>query len=549
MHGDELQDGRAERPPRAAAVTASEGAEQLLEVIVAEKATPPPFDIASLQVHHPIGSGGQGGVWLATVNMPSSSSSCARAVAAEAAGSAAEETGAPSTPISALLPQGGTGRATTTLAHNGRFVVALKQLRKGRLASLKKPHQVSIETCQWLIEREVLLECGSHPFIVTCYAAFHDAKSLFFALEHCEGGDLFGLLHMSAGGRLAVAQARFYAACVSLALKHLHAAGFLYCDLKLENVLVDADGYAKLCDFGLARRLERRFSWLACGMRDVRVVSKSGTDQYAPPEVVRGEGRSTAADWWALGVLTHEMLTGGSPFEGRSMRDIYNQVERYADGGRQAKEDLKRSMCNRRRAVPPQSPHCQLARVAEEGDALPDAAADFVVSLLEPRESSRLGCYASEVRAKVGGKTMASGNAVVSEDDGRSRLQSVQQHHWFVGLDWADLLRRELTAPWLPTLPVSHSATHPLPVSAAAVGTPHKPAAATEQQIAMLYSPRKGVLRDMPFDEAKWSPFFAPFGEQIQTAVVPEDGAYVEARRRAVEEDEARRASPAISSR
>ena len=64
--------------------------------------------------------------------------------------------------------------------------------------------------------------------------------------------------------------------------------------------------------------------------------------------------------------------------------------------------------------------------MAEEGDALPDAAADFVVSLLEPRESSRLGCYASEVRAKVGGKTMASGNAVVSEDDGRSRLQSVQ---------------------------------------------------------------------------------------------------------------------------
>merc|ERR1719181_194860 len=134
-------------------------------------------------------------------------------------------------------------------------MVALKQLRKGRLASLKKHANVTPATCQWLIERDALLACGDHPFATTCLATFQDEHSLYFALELAAGGDLFSLLDSSEHGRLIENHARFYTGCVALALHHIHECGFLYCDVKLENVLLTQDGYVRLCDFGLAKKV------------------------------------------------------------------------------------------------------------------------------------------------------------------------------------------------------------------------------------------------------------------------------------------------------
>lgn len=119
------------------------GSANLLEVVVEERvadaAKSMPLDVRALVAERPIGSGGQGGVWLAFD--PTSGKKC-----------------------------------------------ALKQLRKGRLAALKKVSNVKPEACQWLIEREALLKCGGHPFITTCYATFQDDQSLFYALELASGG-------------------------------------------------------------------------------------------------------------------------------------------------------------------------------------------------------------------------------------------------------------------------------------------------------------------------------------------------------------------------
>jgi len=114
-----------------------------LHVVVEEHAldvaNDAPLDVRALVAERPIGSGGQGGVWLAFD--PTSGKKC-----------------------------------------------ALKQLRKGRLAALKRVSSVKPEACQWLIEREALIKCGSHPFITTCYATFQDDQSLFYALELASGG-------------------------------------------------------------------------------------------------------------------------------------------------------------------------------------------------------------------------------------------------------------------------------------------------------------------------------------------------------------------------
>ena len=96
------------------------------------------------------------------------------------------------------------------------------------------------------------MDLGYHPFIVTCYASFQTSSSLFLVLELCPGGDMFELVSNYA---LEEGHARFYISCITLALRHMHVNGWHYRDIKRENVLIDCDGYAKLCDFGFATKV------------------------------------------------------------------------------------------------------------------------------------------------------------------------------------------------------------------------------------------------------------------------------------------------------
>lgn len=74
---------------------------------------------------------------------------------------------------------------------------------------------------------------------------------MFLVLEYCSGGELFSLLDKQ--GRLPESAARFYAAQLVLGLEYLHSQHIIYRDLKPENVMIDAEGYVKLTDFGLSK--------------------------------------------------------------------------------------------------------------------------------------------------------------------------------------------------------------------------------------------------------------------------------------------------------
>ncbi len=96
-----------------------------------------------------------------------------------------------------------------------------------------------------------ILEKVSHPFIVKLKYAFQSPKKLFLVMEYCPGGELF--FYLSRMGRFKERSASFYSANILLALNFLHKQGVIYWDLKPENVLIAADGYAKLTDFGLSK--------------------------------------------------------------------------------------------------------------------------------------------------------------------------------------------------------------------------------------------------------------------------------------------------------
>ena len=83
--------------------------------------------------------------------------------------------------------------------------------------------------------------------------------------------------------------------------------GIIYRDIKLENILLDGEGHIVLTDFGLSREFHPEDT-----VR--RATSFCGTIEYMAPEVVKGGGHDIAVDWWSLGVLTYELLTGASPF-------------------------------------------------------------------------------------------------------------------------------------------------------------------------------------------------------------------------------------------
>ena len=121
-------------------------------------------------------------------------------------------------------------------------------------------------------------------------------------MRFVRGGELF--MHLRQVTRFPEERARFYTIQVAMALGHLHSKHIIYRDLKPENILMDEDGYICLTDFGLAKVLEG----------NQQAYSFCGTPDYLAPEILVERGHSFPVDWWALGILTYEMIVGFPPF-------------------------------------------------------------------------------------------------------------------------------------------------------------------------------------------------------------------------------------------
>ena len=119
-----------------------------------------------------------------------------------------------------------------------------------------------------------IMQTVSQENIVKLKYAFQDSSNVYLATEFCEGGDL--AVHLEDEDEdFSEQRIKFYAASIISALEHVHDSGYIFKDLKPENLLLDRQGYLKLADFGLARRSD-----------DSSDTSLAGTAEYFAPETI-----------------------------------------------------------------------------------------------------------------------------------------------------------------------------------------------------------------------------------------------------------------------
>ncbi len=261
--------------------------------------------------------------------------------------------------------------------HRGQ-VYALKQIAKAQVVKKGLVQHVKRE-------RDVMAECADARFLVGMSASFQDEQHLYLMMELISGGELFYYLQ-SLSGPLPEGGARFYAACVVEAFSFLHSRFYVYRDLKPENLLICANGYLKVADFSFVKRLRAGKTYTLCG-----------TPAYLAPEQITRAGHDRAVDWWALGVLTYEMLAGASPFYHDDDMVMFKRIV-----------DVKYSF------LPP------VQKMSYE-------AKDLINALLQKAPHQRLPM-------------------------GRRGVAGVTEHVWFKGFAWDAFREGKMKAPYVPKL-------------------------------------------------------------------------------------------------
>jgi cGMP-dependent protein kinase len=284
-----------------------------------------------------------------------------------------------------FLGCGGFGLVVLQEHHRTRRRYALKRMSKGLITDQNAEKHI----CQ---ERDLMSLLDS-PFVVHLYSSYKDDQFLYIVLDAMLGGNLDDARRekkecFEADDPPGFAT-QFYVACVTEAIDYLHSRNMAFRDLKPENVLLDERGYAKLCDMGFAR--------LILG----RTHTMLGTPDYMAPEIIDPHrlksGYTVAVDWWALGVMSYELLTGHIPF---SCNDIIDDVL-----------VMLKSMSR----GPPASGYP--ARI-------PAPARAFTKQLLEMEDTARLG----------------------SRGDGGE----LKQHEWLKGFDFNSLCTQCMEPPYKP---------------------------------------------------------------------------------------------------
>jgi len=206
-----------------------------------------------------------------------------------------------------VIGRGGFGRVLLVKKRETNKVYAMKELKKKVIAA-----RGEIEHTR--TEKSVLSKLD-HPFLAKLHWSFQTEEKLYFIMDFINGGELFH--HLSKEKRFPEDRAKFYAAEIVSGIEYLHKSGVIYRDLKPENLLLNHKGHIVMTDFGLSKE----------GLREGDTTATfCGTPEYLAPEIIKGEDYTKAIDWWSVGTLVFEMLTGLPPFYTEDEENMYHKI-------------------------------------------------------------------------------------------------------------------------------------------------------------------------------------------------------------------------------
>jgi len=274
-----------------------------------------------------------------------------------------------------LLGRGSFGQVILSRLKINNKLYAMKILDK----SLLKVKKQELHT---KAERDLMVKIHC-PFIVNIKSAFQDEKYLYIVSDFMQGGDMYYHLHQARKFDFNLTQ--FYISEIILALEYLHKNNMVYRDLKPENILLDAKGHIKLTDFGLSKMLN--------SSKD-KAFTVCGTLQYLAPEMFTNQGYDKNVDWWALGCLIYEMLTGKLPFPIKRGMSLNNEIYKSK---------------------------IQYPRFLDQD------ARDLISKLLEVDPKKRLG-------------------------SGKGGVEKIKKHPFFEEINWKDFWDKKIIPPFKPDL-------------------------------------------------------------------------------------------------
>ena len=277
-----------------------------------------------------------------------------------------------------LIGKGSYGNVFLVRYNKNNMIYAMKVYKKSDLREKNQENNTKSE-------RNLLTQIN-FPFIVEVKFAFQTDSKLFLVQEFIQGGDLF--FHIHSGQKFSTQKTKFYLVEIILAIDFLHKNNMIYRDLKPENILIDSKGHIKLTDFGLSKimtNIEEK-SFTICG-----------TLQYIAPEIISGEGYNESVDWWSLGIIMYEMLTGKLPFK----FNFDNQEEQ---------NDL--NIYDKKIKFP---------------SWIEENAKDLINKLLNKDPEKRIG-------------------------SGKEGAENIKKHPFFSDIDWNKALNKELRPPFIPKI-------------------------------------------------------------------------------------------------
>jgi len=293
--------------------------------------------------------------------------------------------------IQRLIGRGGFGKVNAVVKISAPFKgqwFAMKSLKKNYICDTNSYNEV-------IWEMRILSEL-QHFFICNIHYAFQNERYLFLIMDVALGGDIRFHLNHERHHCFNESRSQVYVASIILALEYIHKLCVLHRDLKPENVLMDAEGYLKLTDFGISAKLKSI---------DEQCTRKSGTHGYMAPEIYsKKHEHGVASEAFSLGVVTHEFLCGLRPYDPRSFKNhVSCSKSRFHAKEGTFGDEIKM--------------HIQRKK------ELSAEAADFTASLLRISRKERLG---------------------------NTGMQALKEHAWFNGFDWEGLANKKMPAPFIP---------------------------------------------------------------------------------------------------